>query len=62
MTRRPSDITQAEIRRLVAGAKAAGASEVRLQRGETVLTIKLSPSSTSLDLPGDLAPERESVL
>lgn len=46
MTRRPSDMTQAEIRRLVAGAKQAGASEVRVQRGETVLTIKLSPSST----------------
>lgn len=46
MTRRPSDLTQAEIRRLVAGARQAGASEVVVRRGGTVLEIKLSPSST----------------
>jgi hypothetical protein len=46
MSRRASDLTQAEIRRLVAGAKQAGASEVVVRRGGTVLEIKLSPTST----------------
>lgn len=46
MSRRASDMTQAEVRRYLAGARQAGLKEVEIVRGGTVIRFKLSPSST----------------
>ena len=45
MSRRPAQITQAEIARVIRAAKQAGAAEVLVQVGEQFLTVKLSPSA-----------------
>jgi hypothetical protein len=46
MSRRASDMTQAEVRRYLAGAKQAGYSEVEFVKGATTIRVKLSPTST----------------
>jgi len=42
MSRRPAQITQAEVARIIRAAKQAGASEVVVQVGDTKVLIKLS--------------------
>jgi hypothetical protein len=42
MSRRPAQITQAEVRRIVRAAKQEGASEVIVQIGEAKVLIRLS--------------------
>jgi hypothetical protein len=42
MGRRPAQITQAEVRRIVRAAKQEGASEVVVQVGEAKVLIRLS--------------------
>jgi hypothetical protein len=42
MSRRPAQITQAEVRRIVRAAKQEGASEVVVQVGEAKVLIRLS--------------------
>jgi hypothetical protein len=44
MGRRPAQITQAEVRRIVRAAKQEGASEVVVQVGEAKVLIRLSTS------------------
>jgi hypothetical protein len=57
MPRRPAQITQAEVARIVRAAKQAGASEVVVRVGEQSVIVKLSTSE-----PKALEPEREIVL
>jgi hypothetical protein len=57
MPRRPAQITQADIARVIRAAKQAGASEVVIEFGDQSFTIKLSTSQRR-----PLEPEREIVL
>ncbi len=59
MSRRPTQITHAEIARAVRAAKQAGAAEVEIRIGDQVIVIRLEPSTGS-DSP--LADTREIVL
>jgi hypothetical protein len=57
MPRRPAQITQAEVARIIRAAKQAGASEVVVKIGEQSVTVKLSTSQTKT-----LEPDGEIVL
>jgi uncharacterized protein YkvS len=46
MPRRPAQITQAEVARIIRAAKQAGASEVVVKVGEQSVIVKLSTGST----------------
>jgi hypothetical protein len=45
MSRRPAQITQAEVARIIRAAKQAGASEVVVKIGEQSVIIKLAQST-----------------
>jgi hypothetical protein len=45
MPRRPAQITQADVARIIRAAKQAGASEVVVPVGEQLVTVKLLPST-----------------
>ncbi len=62
MPNRPALITQAEIARCIRAAKQAGAAGVEIRRGDTVISIPLSPSSTSQQTDGWVDPDKEIVL
>jgi hypothetical protein len=59
MPRRPAEITQADVARVLRAAKQSGAAEVVVQVGKQSLTVKLAPSleqaSDSDDLDRELA-------
>jgi hypothetical protein len=59
MPRRPAQITQADIARVIRAAKQAGASEVVVKVGDQSLIVRLTPS-TGVEVP--LAPAEEIVL
>jgi hypothetical protein len=59
MPRRPSQITQADIARVIRAAKQAGAAEVVVRVGDQSLIVRLAPS-TAPETP--LAPAEEIVL
>jgi hypothetical protein len=46
MTRRPASITQADLRRAIEAAKKAGASAVEVRVGDSVITIRITSSSS----------------
>lgn len=45
MPRRPAAITQADVARIVRGAKKAGAAEVEVRVGETAVVIRMEKST-----------------
>ena len=57
MPRRPAQITQADVARIIRAAKQAGASEVVVKIGEQSVIVKLSTSQTEA-----LEPDGEIVL
>jgi hypothetical protein len=57
MPRRPAQITQADVARIIRAAKQAGASEVVVKIGEQSVIIRLSTSETKV-----LEPDGEIVL
>jgi hypothetical protein len=57
MPRRPAQITQADVARIIRAAKQAGASEVVVKIGEQSVIIRLSTSETKA-----LEPDGEIVL
>jgi hypothetical protein len=59
MPRRPAQITQADIARVIRAAKQAGAAEVVIKVGDQSLIVRLTPS-TGVEVP--LAPAEEIVL
>jgi hypothetical protein len=59
MPRRPAQITQADVARVIRAAKQAGASEVVVKVGDESLIVRLTPS-TGVEVP--LAPAEEIVL
>jgi hypothetical protein len=59
MPRRPAQITQADVARVIRAAKQAGASEVVVKVGDQSLIVRLTPS-TGVEVP--LAPAEEIVL
>jgi hypothetical protein len=59
MPRRPAQITQADIARVIRAAKQAGAAEVVVRVGDQSLIVRLAPS-TAPQTP--LAPAEEIVL
>jgi hypothetical protein len=59
MPRRPAQITQADVARVIRAAKQAGASEVVVQIGDHALTVKLAPSTAKDEA---LEPNMEIVL
>jgi hypothetical protein len=59
MPRRPSQITQADVARVIRAAKQAGAAEVVVPVGDKSLIVRLAPS-TAPETP--LAPDEEIVL
>jgi hypothetical protein len=59
MPRRPAQITQADIARVIRAAKQAGAIEVVVKVGDQSLIVRLTPS-TGVEVP--LAPAEEIVL
>ena len=59
MPRRPAQITQADIARVIRAAKQAGAIEVVVKVGDQSLIVRLTPS-TGVEVP--LAPVEEIVL
>ena len=59
MPRRPAQITQADIARVIRAAKQAGAIEVVVKVGDQSLIVRLTPS-TGVQAP--LAPAEEIVL
>jgi hypothetical protein len=56
MPRRPAQITQAEIARVIRAAKQAGASEVVVKVGDQSIIVRLN-SSTSAASPLELTEE-----
>ena len=57
MPRRPAQITQADVARIIRAAKQAGASEVIVPVGEQSVIVKLSPSTArtkALEQDGDI--------
>ena len=59
MPRRPAQITQADVARVIRAAKQAGAIEVVVKVGDQSLIVRLTPS-TGVEVP--LAPAGEIVL
>jgi hypothetical protein len=59
MPRRPAQMTQADIARVIRAAKQAGAAEVVIKVGDQSLIVRLTPS-TGVEVP--LAPAEEIVL
>ena len=59
MPRRPAQITQADVARIIRAAKQAGASEVVVPVGETNVVVRLGPSTRA---PEALAADEEIVL
>jgi hypothetical protein len=59
MPRRPAQITQADIARVIRAAKQAGAAEVVVRVGDQSIIVRLAPS-TAPETP--LAPAEEIVL
>ena len=59
MPRRPAQITQADIARVIRAAKQAGAIEVVVKVGDQSVIVRLTPS-TGVQVP--LAPAEEIVL
>jgi hypothetical protein len=59
MPRRPAQITQADIARVIRAAKQAGAIEVVVKVGDQSLIVRLTPSTGVEDA---LAPVEEIVL
>ena len=59
MPRRPAQITQADIARVIRAAKQAGAIEVVVKVGDQSVIVRLTPS-TGVQVP--LAPAEEHVL
>jgi hypothetical protein len=57
MPRRPAQITQADVARIIRAAKHAGASEVVVKIGEQSVIVKLSTSQSKV-----LEPDGEIVL
>jgi hypothetical protein len=57
MPRRPAQMTQAEVARIIRAAKQAGASEVVVKIGEQSVIVKLSTTSSQ-----PLDPDEEVVL
>jgi hypothetical protein len=57
MPRRPAQITQAEVARIIRAAKQAGASEVMVKIGAQSVIVKLSTTSSQ-----PLEPDEEVVL
>ena len=57
MPRRPAQITQAEVARIIRAAKQAGASEVVVKIGAQSVIVKLSTTSSQ-----PLEPDEEVVL
>ena len=45
MSRRPAQITQSDVARIIRAAKQAGASEVVVPIGEKFVVVKLGPST-----------------
>jgi hypothetical protein len=45
MSRRPAQITQADVARVIRAAKQAGATEVVVRIGESSLVVRLAPST-----------------
>lgn len=45
MSRRPAQITQADVARVIRAAKQAGAAEVEVKIGEASVLVKLLPST-----------------
>jgi hypothetical protein len=57
MPRRPAQITQADVARIIRAAKQAGAAEVVVPVGEQFVIVKLSPSTDptkTLELDGEI--------
>jgi hypothetical protein len=61
MPRRPAQVTQADIARVIRAAKQAGAAEVVVKIGEQSLTVRLAAASES-PLQKGLEPEGEIIL
>ena len=61
MPRRPAQITQADVARVIRAAKQAGAAEVEIKIGEHSVIVRFMSSSTT-DSRLSLAPEQEIVL
>jgi hypothetical protein len=59
MPRRPAQITQADVARIIRAAKQAGASEVVVPVGESNVVVRLGPSTGSAK---PLEPDGEIVL
>jgi hypothetical protein len=59
MPRRPAQITQADVARIIRAAKQAGASEVVVRIGEQSVIVKLGQSTGQAK---DLAADEEIVL
>jgi 2-iminoacetate synthase ThiH len=59
MPRRPAQVTQAEVARIIRAAKQAGASEVVVKIGEQSIIVKLGQSTTAIK---GLEPGEEIVL
>jgi hypothetical protein len=49
MSRRPATITQADVARVIRAAKQAGAAEVEVRIGETVIVVRITPSTNPDD-------------
>jgi hypothetical protein len=60
MPRRPAQITQADIARVIRAAKQAGAAEVMVKIGDQSLIVRLAASETPLQK--GLEPEGEIIL
>jgi hypothetical protein len=55
MPRRPAQITQADVARIIRAAKQTGASEVVVKIGEQSVIVKLStPQSKALETEGEI--------
>jgi len=60
MPRRPAQVTQADIARVIRAAKQAGAAEVVVKIGDQSLIVRLAASETSLQK--GLEPDGEIIL
>jgi hypothetical protein len=57
MSRRPAELTQADIARAIRAAKQAGAAEIEVRAGNATIVIRISSSTTSAEIPLEPIPK-----
>jgi len=57
VSRRPAELTQADIARAVRAAKQAGAAEVEVRAGNATIVIRIASSTRSSEIPLEPIPK-----